>query len=121
MNVLVIDDNAYNRQIFQIALESIGYCVFTEEDGEDGLKTLNTRDFNLIILDMQMPRLDGPSVLKIIRTSDTWKKIPVVIVTANPHMVAPDIGEMVDFVLNKPIDVIQFTQLMRRIQLSAKQ
>ncbi|NJR12396.1 response regulator, partial [bacterium] len=64
---LIIDDNFNNRDIFRIALESIGFHVTEAENGADGLKILHSHIFHLLVLDLQMPLIDGLEVLKELR------------------------------------------------------
>ena len=115
MKAIIADDNMFNRQIFQLSLENIGYEVVSTEDGVACIEGLESDNFDLVILDVEMPRLNGGSVLQIIRESDQWKDIPVIIVTANHHMVSDELIEQADYVLHKPIDVELFKQLIQRI------
>jgi CheY-like chemotaxis protein len=116
MKALVVDDNPYNRQIFQIALENIGYVVATEENGFNALVALDTDDFKLLILDMEMPSLGGSDVLKAISSSERWKQLLIVVVTANHHMVTGDVEARADYIMHKPVDIAQFKTLIQRLQ-----
>src|SRR5215213_5118499 len=84
---LVIDDNFHNRHIFRIALEHAGYGVTESDDGLKGLNELKRTSYELVILDLRMPGIDGSDVLRIMRKTDEWQTTQVVVVTANPHMV----------------------------------
>ena len=112
---LVIDDNFHNRHIFRIALTYVGYDVTEADDGLTGLDALQSSAFQLIILDLRMPGLDGAEVLKILRRSDEWQKIQVVVVTANPHMVTEEVLTLSDYVLQKPLDITTFSALAQRL------
>ncbi len=112
---LVIDDNFHNRHIFRIALTFAGYDVTEADDGLTGLDALQSSAFQLIILDLRMPGLDGTEVLKILRRSDEWQKIQVVVVTANPHMVTEEVLTLSDYVLQKPVDITTFSALAQRL------
>ncbi len=112
---LVIDDNFHNRHIFRIALTFAGYDVTEADDGLTGLDALKSNAFQLIILDLRMPGLDGAEVLKILRKSAEWQKIQVVVVTANPHMVTEEVLTMSDYVLQKPVDITTFSALAQRL------
>ena len=112
---LVIDDNFHNRHIFRIALEHAGYGVTESDDGLKGLSELKRRAFELVILDLRMPGMDGSDVLRIMRKSDEWQSTQVVVVTANPHMVTDDVRTMADYVLQKPVDIPTFSALAQRL------
>jgi CheY-like chemotaxis protein len=112
---LVIDDNFHNRHIFRIALEHAGYGVTESDDGLKGLNALKSASFELVILDLRMPGMDGTDVLRIMRKTEEWQTTQVVVVTANPHMVTDDIRTMADYVLQKPVDILTFSALAQRL------
>ena len=111
----VIDDNFHNRHIFRIALEHAGYGVTESDDGLKGLSALKSGAFELVILDLRMPGMDGTDVLRIMRKTEEWQTTQVVVVTANPHMVTDDIRTMADYVLQKPVDILTFGALAQRL------
>ncbi len=113
---LVVDDNFYNRQIFHIALESVGYTVSESEDGAKSTSILGGKTFDLLILDLQMPAMDGRSVLRIVRSNPLHKDMRIIVVTANAHMATEDIDDMADYVMHKPIDVVEFSEFVRRLK-----
>lgn len=80
MRVLVVEDDAdLNRQLVG-ALSEAGYAVDTAMDGEEGYYLGDTEPYDLIILDIGLPKMDGISILEQWRRSD--KKFPVIILTA---------------------------------------
>lgn len=113
---LVVDDNFYNRQIFHIALESVGYTVSESEDGVQSTSILSQRSFDLLILDLQMPAMDGRTVLRLVRANPLHKDMRIIVVTANAHMATEDIDDMADFIMHKPIDVVEFSEFARRLK-----
>lgn len=116
---LVVDDNFFNRDIFRIALETAGYAVTEASDGVQGLLALADHTFNLLVLDLQMPRLDGRAVLRNIRDNPAHKYMHIVIVTANAHMIAEDVDNMADYVMHKPIAVAEFSAFASRVKLTS--
>lgn len=62
--VLIIDDDAYLRDLYQEVLQDAGYEVTTAVDGEEGLQKLQQGGIDLTLLDVMMPKLDGLGVLK---------------------------------------------------------
>ncbi len=115
-SALIIDDNWFNRDIFRIALESAGYSVTELDNGSEGIALLEQQTFNLLILDLQMPLVDGRTVLVKIREHALHKKMRVVVVTANAHMATSDVDEMADYVMYKPINVMEFSEFVRRLK-----
>lgn len=116
MKALVVDDNQFNRQIFQLTLESIGYTVVTKADGVQCLEALHADQYDIVILDLEMPELDGVATLKILRASKRWANLLVIVVTAYHHMVSETLEGMADYILEKPIDVAKFRVLVQRVQ-----
>src|SRR5262249_61799992 len=80
--VLVVDDEASNRTILRHFLESRGIDVVDAADGAQALARLRERPFDLILLDVVMPVLNGLEVLQEIRCSPTHGDVPVIMVTA---------------------------------------
>ena len=115
-SALIIDDNWFNRDIFRIALESAGYLVTQFDNGVDGMNILKDQTFSLLVLDLQMPIVDGRTVLHSVRTQDLHDKMHVVVVTANAHMATQDVDRMADYVMYKPINVTEFSEFVRRLK-----
>jgi len=78
--ILVVDDEAEVREYLKSVLEQKGYAVTEVSGGEKVLAKLNEENFDLVLLDLVMPGMDGLEVLKVIRASR--KLLPVIIVTA---------------------------------------
>jgi CheY-like chemotaxis protein len=81
--VLVVDDRASSREILRIALESGGYSVCEAGDGLDAVRIARQMEPDLILLDLQMPVLDGFGALKQLRADPRFASLPIVAVTAN--------------------------------------
>lgn len=76
--VLVIDDEVHIRRLLRITLGKKGYDVFEAEHGSDGIQELQKMRPDIILLDLNLPDIDGLSVLREIRT---WSSIPIVILS----------------------------------------
>jgi two-component system NtrC family sensor kinase len=81
-NLLVVDDNAANRDIVKRNLERQGYHVTTASDGTEGLKLIAGGGFDLVLLDVIMPGLDGLEVLRRMKADTAMREIPVVMMSA---------------------------------------
>jgi two-component system chemotaxis sensor kinase CheA len=80
--ILVVDDSITTRTLEQSVLEAAGYDVLTAVDGADGWKVLQERGADLVVADVEMPRMDGFALCEAIRASKRFKELPVVLVTA---------------------------------------
>ncbi len=80
--VLVIDDNEQNLYLMTFLLESKGYEVITAIDGIKGIKKAIEKKPDLILLDIQLPELDGYEVAERIKNIDEISHIPIVAVTS---------------------------------------
>ncbi len=77
--VLIVDDDVNICNLIELYLQKEGYKVFVSNDGRDALKIFNSKQLDLIVLDIMMPQMDGYDVLKEIRKSS---QIPVIMLTA---------------------------------------
>ncbi len=82
LSILVTDDSVTSRMLLKNILESSGYRVVTAIDGMDALTLLKTRDFDLVVSDVEMPRMDGFELTAKIRADKKLSEMPVVLVTA---------------------------------------
>jgi CheY-like chemotaxis protein len=81
--VLVADDRAISRELVRDVLESCGYEVFEAADGVEALEQARLVQPDIIILDLQMPRLDGFGVVAALRTDPAFDNVPVMALTAS--------------------------------------
>src|SRR5499433_1760231 len=82
--ILIVDDNEDNRYTLQLMLESDGHERITcATGGNEALALLEKEKFNLVLLDLMMPDLNGDEVLKIIKANPDTRDIPVVMISAD--------------------------------------
>lgn len=81
--ILIADDRATSRELLRIVLERAGYEVVEAEDGVEALELARSSPPDLILLDLQMPRLDGYGVLAELRGDERLAKLPVLALTAS--------------------------------------
>jgi len=113
---LVMDDNFHNRYIFRIALEEKNYQVEEAENGSEGLKILEEKSFNLLVLDLQMPLIDGITVLRELHKKPLHRNMRLLVVTANAHMATGEVTNLADYVMYKPINVMEFAEFSERLK-----
>ncbi len=80
--ILVVDDNAANRDMLSRRLDREGYWVDTAANGREALEKLEGGGFDLVLLDIVMPELDGFAVLQTIRANALWKEVAVIMISA---------------------------------------
>jgi two-component system chemotaxis response regulator CheY len=79
--ILIVDDSTSVRKMVESALRFKKYTVVSVTDGLEALDALEKNQFSLLILDVNMPRLDGLSLLKAIREQPRWAKTPILMLT----------------------------------------
>lgn len=86
--IMVIDDSASLRQVVSIALRGAGYEVLEACDGQDALGKLDGGKINLMISDVNMPRMDGIRFVKEIKKSPVYRFTPIIMLTteSQEHM-----------------------------------
>lgn len=82
VNILVVDDSLNTREIEKSILEAYGYKVELAEDGMEALEKAKEFKYDIIITDVEMPRLDGFSLTEKLRNDETYRDIPIIIVTS---------------------------------------
>jgi CheY-like chemotaxis protein len=84
VKVLLTDDNVINRQVIKLFLAPHG-CEITEAaDGKEALDRLSSRTFDIVLLDVHMPVMDGKETIRRIRaSSEAWSTVPVIALTAD--------------------------------------
>ena len=115
--ILVVDDSADNVAMISLFLQQQGYRVVTAGNGEDAITIATQTMPNLILMDINLPALDGLGATRRIRESDALRDIPVVAITAfgteGFQRAAYDVG--VSGYLTKPLDLDRMHQLIARL------
>lgn len=79
--ILAVDDSASMRQMVAFTLTSAGFDVAQAEDGDVALKMAQKEKFNLVLCDVNMPNMDGISLVKALRTLPDYKFTPMLMLT----------------------------------------
>lgn len=80
--VLAVDDNPTNLKLLRVLLRGAGYHVATAQDGEEALQLLQTLSPRLILMDIQLPGMDGLEATRQLKHDATTRAIPVIALTA---------------------------------------
>lgn len=115
--ILVVDDSADNVAVLSLDLQQQGYRVVTASNGEDAVTVATQTTPNLILMDINLPTLDGLGATRRIRETDALREVPIIAITAfgteGFQRAAYDAG--VDGYLTKPIDFDRMHQLIARL------
>lgn len=117
--ILIIDDDRDLRDFLQQALSAAGFQVETTDRGAIGLRKLLTEDFQLALIDINMPEISGPNICRALRKHDNTRNLPVVMITATFHSpeqideAKQDYG-VNDFLL-KPFTGLDLQHLLERV------
>jgi phosphoserine phosphatase RsbU/P len=106
--LLIVDDDATNRELLARRLRRSGYTVSTAEDGVHALRLMRTQHFDLVLLDLIMPGLDGFQVLGRVKNDATLRDIPVLMLSAldEENGIARCIEMGAEDYLSKPVNPI---------------
>jgi len=108
MRVLFVEDNEVNRRVVKEMLRAGGVDMVEAEDGLMGLEMINTQQFDLVLMDLRMPVMDGMTAIRHIRArSDDKAGLPVIVVTADdgPSIDSDCLRAGADDVIHKPVSM----------------
>lgn len=118
MKVLFVDDDALNRRVVRDMLNVVGVTMDEAESGAEGLTRIDDGDYNLVLMDLRMPLMDGLEATRRLRArSDAKARLPVIVVTADT---SNDLrqrceGAGADEVLMKPVAMASLLDTMGRL------
>ena len=118
--ILIIEDNEKNRKIVRDVLQVKGYRTIETETAEEGLKLASEQPLALILMDIQLPGMDGITALKQLKAEAKTKSIPVIAVTASAMTYNRQtmLAEGFDGYQSKPISVKDFLGEIERVLAS---
>ena len=119
MSFLVVDDNEDIRDVFCRLVERAGHLAATAVDGQDAVETLQRETFDVMLLDLTMPRMTGVDVVRWIRSHpDVAPTMRIVVISAwagEHRAVLQELG--IDTVMQKPLRIQQLTDLIEQTLL----
>jgi two-component system response regulator VicR len=116
--ILVVDDEQDIRQLVALIAEASGYEVVQASNGLEGLAALEQQEFELVILDIMMPEMDGWDVCRHIKSRPRTKDLPVLILTVRSQPLDKVIGMEVvnaDDYLTKPFERRELLDAIERL------
>ena len=121
LRILVVEDMAVNQKVAKGMLRSLGHRVDIAKDGEAALAKVQSRPYDLIFMDMRMPRMNGLEATAAIRALESSKSIPIVAMTANVFATDRDtcLADGMDDFVGKPINVPDLAAAIARASANA--
>ncbi|WP_320055567.1 response regulator [Desulfuromonas thiophila] len=114
--LLLVEDNPINQEVARDLLEHLGLQVAVASNGREALAKLEQETYDLVLMDVQMPVLDGLEATRILRRDPRWRQLPVVALTAS--VLESDQNSCLAAGMNdhlaKPIEPAELEQLLRR-------
>lgn len=119
LRILLVEDNELNQELAVDLLENNGLVVTVVNNGKEAIDILETQNFDVILMDCQMPVMDGYEATRIIRKHDKYKTLPILAMTAN--VMSEDIEKALEAGMNdkiaKPINPeVMFVTLAKWIK-----
>ena len=113
--ILVVDDDQMTRQLLRKVLTGAGFTTTVAKDGVDALKALRTRRFDLLLLDVWMPRMNGLDLLEKIRTRKTKPRVVVMTSDDAPETLLKAVRRQAFQYVHKPIESAALLQTVREV------
>jgi len=117
--ILYVEDNPDNRSLIRRVLEAEGYAVVEAINAKQALEKLESDKIDLVLMDINMPDMDGYTLTARIKTIQKFSKIPIIAVTANVMRGDREksLGAGCDGYIQKPIDIDTLSQQIERFIL----
>ena len=115
--VLTVDDSASIRQMVAFTLKSAGYEVVEAVDGEDGLNKAKAKSANLILTDQNMPKMDGLTLIKSLRSLPQYRSVPILMLTTESSDAMKSAGKAAGATgwLVKPFDPQKLLEVVKKV------
>jgi two-component system, sensor histidine kinase and response regulator len=119
--VLLVEDNEVNQFVGQRFLERMGCTVTVARDGRAGVDTWATGNFNLILMDVHMPNMDGIAATQEIRSRENGRRVPIYALTASAlsNEVERCLEAGMDGLLTKPLEPAKLREVLEKVGLAA--
>jgi two-component system, cell cycle response regulator DivK len=115
--ILIVEDNAKNLKLLRDVLQHVGYQVFEANDAETGISMAKEDPPDFILMDIQLPGMNGIEALKLIKSNPALTSIPIAAVTASvmTHDEARMKNEGFDYFIPKPVEVRKLLDLVKQV------
>ena len=115
--ILAVDDSGSLRQMVVFSLKAAGYQVTEAVDGQDALDKAKAQTFDLVLTDQNMPRMDGLTLIRTLRTMTTYAHVPILMLTTefSDEMKAKSRAAGANGWLVKPFDPQRLTDVVKKV------
>ena len=115
--ILAVDDSPSMRQMVSFTLKNAGFNVIEAVDGQDAYEKSTQRDYNLVLTDQNMPRMDGISLTKKLRETAQFKTTPILMLTTESSDQMKQAGRAAGATgwLVKPFDPQKLTEVVKKV------
>jgi CheY-like chemotaxis protein len=117
LQVLVVEDNSLNRMMVRQMLVAVGNTVTEAEDARSALALIDEQDFDVVVMDLRMPQMDGLAAIKAIRArADAKADLPIVVITADVNARSREqcLAAGADCLLLKPFEMSKLFKAIGR-------
>ena len=122
--VLLVDDNSINLMVEQAMLKKMGHTVVAATNGEEALRAMDEQEFDVVLMDIQMPLMDGVDTTRAIREREahSGNHTPIIAVTAHTSAIEKEryISSGMDGYVAKPVDFDRLSSEMKRVSTLKK-
>lgn len=121
MRVLYVEDDQTNRRVMKAILGAMHADMAEAIDGQSGIDAILANDYDLVLMDLRMPGMDGLTAIRHIRALESHHaKLPIIVITADtaPTMRADCMAGGADDVLYKPVSVKELFAVIGRVMAS---
>lgn len=117
MKVLVVDDHPPDVKLMGLVLRADGHSVEALQSAEGAAEAIKAALPDVVLLDMRLPGMDGPSLIRYLRAADETRHIPLIAVTAFPHQYQRDqvLEAGCDAYIVKPINTREFSNRLQDV------
>ena len=125
MRILVVDDDNVMREVFTVMLQRVGFDVSVAEDGLMGVEMWEAGNFDVVLMDVQMPRMNGFEATRDIREKEVARGSHTIIVAVTAFALHNDelkcLAAGMDAYMSKPVDFRKCTELINELVLRRKE
>lgn len=117
ITILTVDDSRTMRDMLKLALDEAGYHVIQAVDGQHGLEVLNQSSAQLIITDINMPKLDGFGFIEAVRATTKFRAVPILVLTTESDGAKKARARQAGATgwIVKPFDPVKLVDVIRRV------
>jgi two-component system, chemotaxis family, chemotaxis protein CheY len=115
--IIIVEDFNTSRQVIKRALETMGYLVDEAADGREALRFFDGSRIDLVITDYNMPNMDGASLVEYIRSKESYKYIPILMLSTetNPEKQKRARDAKITGWIKKPFEITDFKNQVQKL------